>query len=105
MVVHGPENAGPPPSMHHLTWLSADTLEQAPGGIRRPDSPEVLRCAGSGPHLPCMGCKCQAYPQATAPHPVIVSRVHVTDDLHQVLGVNAANPLLGWDKETAEEEC
>lgn len=32
MVSHVPENAGSPPSMHHLVWLSVDTLEQAPGG-------------------------------------------------------------------------
>lgn len=41
------------------------------------------------------GMEVQAHPQATAPHPVLVPRVHVADDLHQVLGVNAADPLLG----------
>lgn len=48
--------------------------------------------------------KCQAAPEHTAaPHPVLVPRVHVADNLHQVLWVNAADPLLDRGGERAQE--
>lgn len=82
--------------MYDPVLLFADPLEQAPGQTH---IHLVVR-----PPL-CMGCiyRYQAHPKATpehtvAPHPVLVPRVHVADDLHQVLRVNAADPLLGWAK-------
>lgn len=108
LAARAPGNIGPPPSMQHPVCPSADPLEQTPGGqthiheIMRLDTPEVLRCAEWGLHPPCMGCRSQAHPQATGPHPVLVPRVHVADDLHQVLGMNAADPLLGQGGETAQ---
>lgn len=91
-----PGNTGPPPSMHlpvrpPLTPWSR-RQEAGPHPWLRHSSGAQASCLGPPPTL--HGMQVQAHPQP-APHPVLVPRVRVADDLHQVLGVDAADPLLG----------
>lgn len=90
-------------------WTGPQGIPPSPAGISleasgntAPPPPTYITLHGHPPPLEqaletrptCISCE---HPlQCTrSPHPVLVPGVHVADDLHQVLGVDAADSLLG----------
>lgn len=91
-------------------WTGPQEIPPSPAGISLeasgntacPPAPAYITLHGHPPPLEqaletrptCISCEPPL--QCTrSPHPVLVPGVHVADDLHQVLGVDAADSLLG----------